>query len=168
MGIRRWISGTLRPDKLETDSVSTDKLSITEDFSRLTYEGVAQSIPNDSLTVVEWDTAPDDNLGAADPANNQFVIPEDGTYYITGWVEWQSDSGWSTGDQAAFDTNGIGVGTFKDLKIGTERQRVVLNDYISNFNANDTVDTAVLQSSGSSQSLEPGSDSMNLMIARLG
>jgi len=39
MGIRRWLSGTLRPDRLETDSVKTDDLSAKRQSGDYLYVG---------------------------------------------------------------------------------------------------------------------------------
>lgn len=77
---------------------------------------VNQSISTGTMTKVALDQTRSDTLGALDTANSKIVIPESGTYYVSGGVRYVGDANWTTGDQ--FDMRIVRNGSVDIFSIG--------------------------------------------------
>ena len=136
--------------------------------------GSAQSIPNDTETKVEWDSAPiSSSVADADASNNEITIQKDGKYRIEALIEFDSDSNWSTGDEItprifrnssqtdviAYGKTGTVIETFGIFTTGE-------------FASDDVFDIRILQDSGDSKDLSNAfgnaSERMRFTVTQLG
>ena len=173
MGIRRWISGTLRADRFEADevdadSVDTDSLSVNKSFTVLGL-GDSQNISNNTVTEVEFESIEADNLNAADVANNRIAMPEDGKYLISASIDWSSNEDWSTGDRAApLPTVNGSVSprvNSRRLKISTGREDKPAPTFAADLSSGDHVTLNAFQDSGSDQEMRAETQ---LIVVKLG
>lgn len=146
-----WQQSEANPADRRVMDRTFDTVSIGEYAAKMSNTA-GQSVGYNDFSHVEWDTEEEDNLGAADAANNQFVAPEDGTYRMVAYIEWVSDSNWSTGDpvrpNAVLNGNVVTFNEF--VKVGTGRQQFLFIHEFIDVNKGDTLALGVRHLSGSS------------------
>jgi len=155
MGIRRWISGTLRPDKLETDSVNTENL-----LYRQAPPGAAvkldgnQDIASGTLTNVHWEVGERDPDGLLDAGQNAVVIPSGYSFAkVTTALNFRNQI---SGAFDVFDIqlNGADIPTFggRIRSEATQQSALIATAWFA-IDQGDEITTRVRQESGSSESL---------------
>ena len=110
----------------DSESVSTEAASVAQSGTVISSNSTQSDVPSGTFAEIEFDTVEEDNLDAADLANNRITIQEDGDYLLHVFAEWEEDDAWTTGDEAGFTLaiNGGFVGRALYKKVGDGSQSV--------------------------------------------
>lgn len=97
--VRYHNSGTQRFDDLESDSVNTDDLTVSNVAGKASL-GSPQTIPNATVTQFNLTSNDiDDANVTVDTSADKITINTAGTFLILGAVRWSGSSNWSQGDR---------------------------------------------------------------------
>ena len=154
----------------DSESVNTEELSVTEVGVRTTLSS-PQTVSSGVETKVQLDNVTRDDRGEWDDSNYKAVIAASGTFAIGGYLEWASDSNWSTGDriQSIVKVDGSEQLRATHRKSGTGFETLPIpQSGIVGLTEGDEVELFVFQDSGSDHAIEPFNFKSQLFIARVG
>jgi hypothetical protein len=114
------------------------------------YKNAAQSIPNDTLTTVTWNTEDFDtnNFHSTSTNTGRFTIPVAGKYLINGMIGWDTTGSTNT-KTVTLRKNGSDLFKSNGLGTGSDYQSQSLQ-YIVSAAVNDYFEILVYQTSGGS------------------
>ena len=133
------------------------------------YNSSNQSIPNSTVTVIEWSNAAIDTASGADLTNNRWTVPSGyaGNYYLAGQVFGDfTDTAGERGN-TAITINGT---TRIESKLRTGANggsSTYLVSGIYNLNVGDYVQLTLFQDSGASQNTDANQNCTYLVGSRL-
>lgn len=123
-------------------------------------DGPTQTVPAGSRTKVGWtqERFEDREIVSLSVQDDEITIDKPGLYSVKGFVNWESDEGWSTGDRLYTNVRvNDTYATFYDLpKIGTERQSSPFY-HTEHLNQGDVISVDVQQESGDDKYLNSDS-----------
>jgi len=124
----------------------------TAHMAKMTRE-TAQSIPNTTITDIEFDTVEFDVGGMADETNDRFVIQKTGKYVVTGfWSSSTATAGSSM--EARIQKNGSSV-AFTHIHAGSAYSSAIITDVLD-LVENDYLQFAVKHSKGTAMNTHTG------------
>ncbi len=160
-GMRAW----LVTEKLWTYYDGSQWL--VQNLSAFLYASAAQSVPHNTNTTINLDTAIVDDTGGLNVSGHYWTTPVAGKYRLTAMVSWlgSGGGGWRT---LWLNSTGVQIpgsqGNASGASVGTTHERTV----VANLAAGKQISLIALQQSGGALSTDtPGSMSASLDITYL-
>jgi hypothetical protein len=120
--------------------------------------GSNQTIPNNSRTVVQYDSVTDDDFDQADTSNGTVVVEGDGKRHISACVNWDSSMPDGTSIRIIIRVNGsVADGASKWITTGATDFNTISTNRRFDLDDGDEVDVAVNQQSGGAADILSGS-----------
>jgi len=148
---------TFGTDGITTPALEAESADVANVAGVLSWDdgGTSQTVASSTITKVDWDSATiDDSVVSADPANDEIIIQDSGTYQISGIITFEGGT-FTSGDFLSLFVyiNSSPEFSISKVSAGANRQTYAINPVVLDLSQSDTVDLRVSQSSGSDQDL---------------
>ena len=153
-------------DGLVSDYAFSD-LSNVENPAARVYHNAAQSIPNNSLTTLSFNSERYDrgDLHSTATNNSRLTAPEDGIYMITGHIEWGANA---NGTRLIYVTHSVD-GTIAGNRIQAVSGGQQSISTVYEMTGGEYVELGVLQTSGGALNVvSSGNDSPEFTMTKIG
>jgi len=185
MGIRRWLSGTLRPDDVETDSITADSATVNgttttntleaeqrsiTNLAAQAYQTSEQTVSNSTETKVQWDASEfeDTSVIDVDITNNKLIVQKAGLYLIMAKITFKNLPN-DTFVLSSLNINGALVESNPNFYLGNQVQDTTHPvDAVERLSINDEIELFVDQRAGGDENTRAASQATNIKVVQLG
>ena len=159
--------GTFSAPSVETESVTTEQLSVDNIGARLSVSS-EQTIPTGSGTTVELDSSGDDDMDGLNISNNSYTIQESGGYLVNSQIRYQTGA-WSTGDEVRIVIRIDGTARINNIfrKVGDGFQTFQSSVAYRRFSEGSEITLETEQDSGSDQTIDSSTTNTFLSIIKV-
>ena len=155
---------------IDAESVSAETASVAQSGTVISSNSTQSDVPRGTFAEIEFDTVEEDNLDAADLANNRITIQENGDYLLHVFAEWEDDDAWATGDDTAFlpAVNGNELGRSQYRKVGDGAQTFNGPAIYRTLNEGDNVTGVAFQRSDGGEDIDIRDRQRELTVVKVG